>query len=208
MGCMPYGPDAVAGLQPSLAACFNPSYGLHALRADNAGHTGSVCRGRCFNPSYGLHALRALTLEADGWRLVVSIPHMGCMPYGPGPNARIALGLDYGFNPSYGLHALRAWSVSESHRDGAASRFNPSYGLHALRALAYPRFVFSCCGFQSLIWVACPTGGWHRCIRSTRVEFQSLIWVACPTGAWNLLCFFTTNLFQSLIWVACPTGNL
>ncbi len=179
---MPYGPDAVAGLQPSLAACFNPSYGLHALRADNAGHTGSVCRGRCFNPSYGLHALRALTLEADGWRLVVSIPHMGCMPYGPGPNARIALGLDYGFNPSYGLHALRAWSVSESHRDGAASRFNPSYGLHALRARGI------CCVFLQQICFN-PSYGLHA-LRAT----------------YDILAEAYFELFQSLIWVACPTG--
>ncbi len=101
---MPYGPWCI--LVPQVALGFNPSYGLHALRAG---------KGVCFGPR-----------EA-----VVSIPHMGCMPYGL-------------------LYRL--------HLDGAQRMF------------------------QSLIWVACPTG-WltnHRSA-STR-KFQSLIWVACPTG--------------------------
>ena len=61
-----------------------------------------------FNPSYGLHALRA-PLKSNAWAQsrTVSIPHMGCMPYG------LRLGFDIipswdCFNPSYGLHALRA----------------------------------------------------------------------------------------------------
>ncbi len=36
--------------------------------------------------------------------------------------------------------------------------------------------------FQSLIWVACPTGLVFFCYSIIQVGFQSLIWVACPTG--------------------------
>ncbi len=75
----------------------------------------------------------------------VSIPHMGCMPYGRDgqhqPDQDVA-----GFNPSYGLHALRAFGSFSTCQTMA--RFNPSYGLHALRAHRcadrvapeYPRF--------------------------------------------------------------------
>ncbi len=62
---------------------------------------------RGFNPSYGLHALRAGYIAAtpkQPW--LVSIPHMGCMPYG---------------------------HIKEAYRKADAM-------------------------FQSLIWVACPTG--------------------------------------------------
>ena len=59
-----------------------------------------------FNPSYGLHALRAHDGRCGAQHRRVSIPHMGCMPYGLVPSG---------------------WE-----------------GLEA--------------GFQSLIWVACPTG--------------------------------------------------
>ncbi len=56
MGCMPYGPEDATALPVALRS-FNPSYGLHALRAVK-------CLRNCFkkssfNPSYGLHALRA-----------------------------------------------------------------------------------------------------------------------------------------------------
>ncbi len=80
MGCMPYGRRLrrVCGRQKR---CFNPSYGLHALRARAA--SVATVPTPSFNPSYGLHALRA-TGEGGG-------------------------GLaDRRFNPSYGLHALRA----------------------------------------------------------------------------------------------------
>ncbi len=39
--------------------------------------------------------------------LLVSIPHMGCMPYGP-LRLRLHTENPKSFNPSYGLHALRA----------------------------------------------------------------------------------------------------
>ncbi len=36
-----------------------------------------------FNPSYGLHALRAVSeIRNRITDMIVSIPHMGCMPYG------------------------------------------------------------------------------------------------------------------------------
>ena len=56
---------------------------------------------------------------------------MGCMPYG-----RQTL---FGF-----------WQLTYS--------FNPSYGLHALRATLFPPSGTIQKKFQSLIWVACPTG--------------------------------------------------
>ncbi len=109
MGCMPYGPvdapsDAIhmrASFQSLIwVACptglstkpinswiigsFNPSYGLHALRAELGGAPGrSLVGARCFNPSYGLHALRAWQVTPNAQESKVSIPHMGCMPYGP-----------------------------------------------------------------------------------------------------------------------------
>ena len=110
----------------------------------------------------------------------------------------------YGFNPSYGLHALRA-----NHQNSVRRRrrsFNPSYGLHALRAasavVVCPRLMF-----QSLIWVACPTGEGAAAPWLLLLVFQSLIWVACPTGADTLLTRQDVMGFQSLIWVACPTGQ-
>ena len=56
MGCMPYGRSMVIG------------FGLVQFS---------------FNPSYGLHALRAARNHLATNRPGVSIPHMGCMPYGP-----------------------------------------------------------------------------------------------------------------------------
>ena len=105
MGCMPYG--RCYHVDPLRPSSFNPSYGLHALRATPvhqgdplveefqsliwvACPTGQLQRPPtaqvfcCFNPSYGLHALRAAEQRVYELRIVVSIPHMGCMPYGPG----------------------------------------------------------------------------------------------------------------------------
>ncbi len=151
MGCMPYGRHSNAA-SCQVSSCFNPSYGLHALRAIIAD---AAMRPRVsFNPSYGLHALRAGSGGSCHRTCCVSIPHMGCMPYGP--------------------------------------------DTHPTRRGTY--------GFQSLIWVACPTGGelplghhagptvsiphmgcmpyghQNRRYRDEHAEFQSLIWVACPTG--------------------------
>ncbi len=70
--------------------------------------------------------------------------------------------------------------VSYLFREG--NGFNPSYGLHALRALP-PRLNMTILNrFQSLIWVACPTGAGVVVLSVGAVVFQSLIWVACPTG--------------------------
>ncbi len=111
----------------------------------------------------------------------VSIPHMGCMPYGR-RSARRTVRMSPRFNPSYGLHALRAPSARRWR--ACWSGFNPSYGLHALRAENGPG----------------PT--------RTQERFQSLIWVACPTGTASKLNSMRAQMFQSLIWVACPTGSV
>ena len=85
MGCMPYGHWCGADLRNANLG-FNPSYGLHALRA--AGRHDASLASWCFNPSYGLHALRAGRVqEAAALDEKVSIPHMGCMPYGLGCRA-------------------------------------------------------------------------------------------------------------------------
>ncbi len=60
--------------------------------------------------------------------------------------------------------------------------------------------------FQSLIWVACPTGTGLQSDAWAARKFQSLIWVACPTGTHSSQCSAAARQFQSLIWVACPTG--
>ncbi len=79
MGCMPYGPTALAHAS-RVCTSFNPSYGLHALRAKMP--TNHFFAMFSFNPSYGLHALRALLPSGTTSTNGVSIPHMGCMPYG------------------------------------------------------------------------------------------------------------------------------
>ncbi len=101
----------------------------------------------------------------------VSIPHMGCMPYG-----QRHLGGDIGhvdsFNPSYGLHALRA--TVDAAKVAKHNGFNPSYGLHALRAAKNAWYFFALALFQSLIWVACPTGQ-----NFANNHFQK-VWVSIP----------------------------
>ncbi len=100
----PTGAEALCLRRPGSVR-FNPSYGLHALRATAAPTAGSlvlpvsiphmgcmpygrskllnsVLIMRSFNPSYGLHALRAEIWRSDTYQAFVSIPHMGCMPYG------------------------------------------------------------------------------------------------------------------------------
>ncbi len=57
MGCMPYGQCTQFFLGQKTAS-FNPSYGLHALRAQNSS-SAEMNSAASFNPSYGLHALRA-----------------------------------------------------------------------------------------------------------------------------------------------------
>ena len=193
--------------------------------------TGTVCLLPApamvgFNPSYGLHALRATAKCPMVNPRTVSIPHMGCMPYGHYRNGMAApwagafqsliwVACPTGsadnpaaytctsFNPSYGLHALRAGSGGSCHRTCCVSIPHMGcmpYGpdTHPTRRGTY--------GFQSLIWVACPTGGelplgrhagptvsiphmgcmpyghQNRRYRDEHAEFQSLIWVACPTG--------------------------
>ncbi len=43
--------------------------------------------------------------------------------------------------------------------------------------------------------------------RRQLLKFQSLIWVACPTGLGGKRVLDRASMFQSLIWVACPTGK-
>ena len=112
-------------------ASFNPSYGLHALRAPQ--YPSGVRSSTGFNPSYGLHALRAPLVKLRSTLIAnrsVSIPHMGCMPYGRGTRT---------------LPGGSRW-VSIPHMGCMP------YGLLAGLPAELPE------GFQSLIWVACPTG--------------------------------------------------
>ncbi len=157
-----------------------------------------------FNPSYGLHALRAQCKNSVVVFISVSIPHMGCMPYGPGngqgggaprPVSIPHMGcMPYG--PAAGIVAVLRNRC-----------FNPSYGLHALRAQVRGCSTETTETFQSLIWVACPTGAQLPHAADVFRLFQSLIWVACPTGFVLLLPVLQGKMFQSLIWVACPTGQ-
>ena len=78
---MPYGLDEKSIDGPGTLR-FNPSYGLHALRALKNEDLQPLAKR--FNPSYGLHALRAA-------KYLQSTDQF-----------------EYSFNPSYGLHALRA----------------------------------------------------------------------------------------------------
>ncbi len=112
-----------------------------------------------FNPSYGLHALRAYSIQVIVvLEIPVSIPHMGCMPYGqdysPKPNLSTSVSIPHMGCMPYGLDGVNRigeiWYVSIPHmgcmpygrvrahqRLPDGSGFNPSYGLHALRAEAH-----------------------------------------------------------------------
>ena len=86
--------------------------------------------------------------------ILVSIPHMGCMPYGliEGFDAEA---LCPSFNPSYGLHALRAQMLT---------------GVCTISGVSIPH-------------MGCmPYGRGPGRLLCETFEFQSLIWVACPTG--------------------------
>ena len=107
-----------------------------------------------FNPSYGLHALRARRITPPRTHVPVSIPHMGCMPYGP-DRAEAATGR--------AVFQSLIWVAcptgpTRTPHGGGPMGFNPSYGLHALRAESCPWGAMRAQQFQSLIWVACPTG--------------------------------------------------
>ncbi len=153
MGCMPYGRRAELR-SAGICSGFNPSYGLHALRAGGrrlaigrrlmfqsliwvACPTGLLVQSddpaaSGFNPSYGLHALRACTTCSFRDHCTVSIPHMGCMPYGRGDAQR----------------AFVEILVSIPHM--GCMPYGPARLIEHL---------FQRRWFQSLIWVACPTGG-------------------------------------------------
>ncbi len=149
------------------------------------------------------YGLKSQQLESV--RCQVSIPHMGCMPYGL-PNILVECVQVPVSIPHMGCMPYGHWSGEQ------------------LEWIGYM--------FQSLIWVACPTG-WLGCVtidlpygsfnpsyglhalraRPWPVQaealgwFQSLIWVACPTGRISCKLFAGKLPFQSLIWVACPTGS-
>ena len=114
------------------------------------------------------------------FNLPVSIPHMGCMPYGPAQPDPDSESQQYGFNPSYGLHALRA-TMNYLFVKATKSSFNPSYGLHALRAAS--RAHSGSVSQVSIPHMGCmPYGPISMSLFHSNLMFQSLIWVACPTG--------------------------
>ena len=152
MGCMPYGQNDADNLGITESVSI-PHMGCMPYGPSNL--TGDADIVRRFNPSYGLHALRARTTAGQTpWPARVSIPHMGCMPYG----------------------RLRKLS----------SRNNCVVSIPHMGCMPYGQIVqIHCCQreqFQSLIWVACPTGREMTSSFLLKWEFQSLIWVACPTG--------------------------
>ncbi len=177
MGCMPYGRKRRSVMsidsilfqsliwvacptgdwvepEPEPEASFNPSYGLHALRA-----------GSPYCPVWGQITFQSLIWVAcptglhqrgDDYRLAwVSIPHMGCMPYGPiwstGSSSPRPVSIPHMGCMPYGPGnmgiAARRMMVSIPHM-GCMPYGHGKIGPHT-----QPRHVF-----QSLIWVACPTG--------------------------------------------------
>ena len=183
--------------------CFNPSYGLHALRAIL-----SRVMANIFSKFQSLIWVACPTggrsVACGGRRKPVSIPHMGCMPYGPytvllsglcssefqsliwvacptGRQYRLRQDLDCSFNPSYGLHALRARRLQ------SASPIERR--------------------FQSLIWVACPTGlAAAAAVLGLRCRFNPSYGLHALRALVVCMMARIFHMFQSLIWVACPTG--
>ena len=80
MGCMPYGPSVNVYLV-FVHIGFNPSYGLHALRAIYI--LGIVCSFSVSIPHMGCMPYGLVKMPLESAQMLVSIPHMGCMPYGP-----------------------------------------------------------------------------------------------------------------------------
>ncbi len=102
---MPYGPQTDAKYVV-LSQSFNPSYGLHALRANLFPY---------FYPNFSQFQ-SLIWVACPTGQVMENLPE----------------DLQEGFNPSYGLHALRAIRVGI--QPVKLHGFNPSYGLHALRA--------------------------------------------------------------------------
>ncbi len=151
MGCMPYG--------------------LNMMRI-------RIPNSRVSIPHMGCMPYGPRTASARARSTYVSIPHMGCMPYGR-QQRRLLLGVRCRFNPSYGLHALRA-ECSRS----ALSRIVVS--IPHMGCMPYGRDpnVCHCHSRQvSIPHMGCmPYGRVSRSCATARLPFQSLIWVACPTG--------------------------
>ena len=133
----------------------------------------------------------------------VSIPHMGCMPYGR-ILLLLAILLLASFNPSYGLHALRACQH-------AARRGPDHVSIPHMGCMPYGHMnhftINLMVGFQSLIWVACPTG----CLPlecSPPAQIVSIPHMGCMPYGQQIVKWGWGDAvkFQSLIWVACPTG--
>ncbi len=177
MGCMPYGPGWLAR-RWGQSLCFNPSYGLHALRAQS-GLCTALDSLDSFNPSYGLHALRATQPVRDSVHITpVSIPHMGCMPYGPSLRS-IAKSLSavsiphmgcMPYGPTCFIRCLDSDTVSIPHMGCMP------YGLFVPNRVIWYLVV-------SIPHMGCMPYGLeiYENLRPT-LKFQSLIWVACPTG--------------------------
>ncbi len=129
MGCMPYG--QFLGETIVFNCPLFQSLIWVACPTGSSGVSITINLHSSFNPSYGLHALRALLVAEQSYDLLAfqSLIWVAC-PTGNrfGMTSRSR----YGFNPSYGLHALRATRIDDKML--LHSSFNPSYGLHALRA--------------------------------------------------------------------------
>ncbi len=112
--------------------------------------------------------------------LDVSIPHMGCMPYG----LWLALQkrLQTGEFQSLIWVACPTGGIWRTEGRATVLVSIPHMGCmpYGPRCTARPPAVGA--KFQSLIWVACPTGTIVRFRSASTMSFQSLIWVACPTG--------------------------
>ena len=83
MGCMPYGP-LMAIMPYGDPLWFQSLIWVACPTGPPAPTRECIVFAIGFNPSYGLHALRAMAIMPYGDHPnQVSIPHMGCMPYGP-----------------------------------------------------------------------------------------------------------------------------
>ena len=115
------------------------------------------------------------------WSRMVSIPHMGCMPYGRMSDSYHVIKL-MEFQSLIWVACPTGLSFLSLERNGIGNVSIPHmgcmpYGLYSICTLFVHVLV-------SIPHMGCMPYGPSHCqnVRNLTLQFQSLIWVACPTG--------------------------
>ena len=173
---MPYG--------PKLTTCGNPAYGFQSLiwvacPTGNNEVWYALWRVRVSIPHMGCMPYGRRRRGRRGRRCPVSIPHMGCMPYGPDLTGANLTDVEF---QSLIWVACPTGSDPPPDWEWVGTVSIPHMGCMPYGLLYYVYQSRQSHGFN-------PSYGLHALraadtlpVHSTTAEFQSLIWVACPTG--------------------------